>query len=113
LPAANTTVNRQGFIGGISGDTSQLVGVALTSPVGQLKGPITAGDGAVVFQVTEQKRVTDKEMKDNEASYIDMIRSQQARSLRTVLLQRLRKEAKVDINEQAMQSKTKSSQQGA
>lgn len=113
LSASDTTVNRQGYIGGITGDTSLLVSAALSSPVGQLKGPIAAGDGAIVFEVKEQKRVTDKEIKDNEASYIDMIRSQQARSLRTVLLQRLRKDASVDINEQVIQSKSKSRQQGA
>lgn len=112
LPAADTTVNRQGFIGGISGETSQLVSTALSAPVGQLEGPVSVGDGAVVFQVTEQKKVSDAEVKSNEASYIQMIRDQQARSLRTVLLQKLRKDAKVDINQQVLQSKTKS-QQGA
>lgn len=112
LPPADTTVNRQGFIGGISGETSQLVATAFSSPVGQLVGPVAVGDGAVVFQVTEQKKVSDAEVKSNEASYIEMIRDQQARGLRTVLLQKLRKGAKVDINEQVLQSKTKS-QQGA
>ena len=107
LPANDTTVNRQGFIGGISGDTSQLVATAFASQVGQLKGPVAVGDGAVVFQVTEQKKVTDAEVKSNETSYIDMIRGQQARSLRTVLLQKLRKEAKVEINDQLLQSRTK------
>jgi hypothetical protein len=42
---------------------------------------------------------------------MEMLRSQQARSLRTVLLQKLRKDAKVEMNDQAMQSRTKS--QGA
>jgi peptidyl-prolyl cis-trans isomerase D len=112
LTASETSVNRQGYIGGISGDTSQLVNAALSAPIGQIKGPIAVGDGAVVFQVLQQKRVTDKELKDNEASYIDMLRSQQARSLRSVLLQRLRKDAKVDINEQVLQSRAKQ-QQGA
>jgi peptidyl-prolyl cis-trans isomerase D len=112
LPASDTTVNRQGFIGGITGDTAQLVSAAFAAPVGQLKGPVAVGDGAVVFQVTEQKKVTDAEVKSNESSYIEMIRDQQARSLRTVLLQKLRKDAKVDINDQVLQSKTKP-QQGA
>ena len=112
LPASDTTVNRQGFIGGISGDTAQLVRTAFAAQVGELKGPVAVSDGAVVFQVTEQKKVTDAEVKSNESSYIDMIRDQQSRSLRTVLLQKLRKDAKVDINEQVLQSKTKP-QQGA
>jgi peptidyl-prolyl cis-trans isomerase D len=112
LPAADTTVTRQGYIGGMTGDTAELVSAAFGAQIGQLKGPITTGDGAVVFQVTEQKKVTDAELKQNEAAYIDTLRAQQARSLRTVLLQRLRKEAKVDVNEQVTQPRSASQQQG-
>jgi peptidyl-prolyl cis-trans isomerase D len=111
LPAADTTVNRQGFIGGIQGDTAALVTAAFAAKIGELNGPVIAGDGAVVFQVTEQKKVTDAELKSNQTSYMEMLRTQQARSLRTVLLQKLRKEAKVELNDQVMQSRTKS--QGA
>jgi parvulin-like peptidyl-prolyl isomerase len=90
------------------------VTAAFAAPVGQMQGPVPVGDGAVVFQVTEQKKVTDADVKSNEASYIDMIRSQQARSLRAVLLQKLRKDAKVEVNDQLLQSRTKSQpQQGA
>lgn len=41
-----------------------------------------------------------------------MLRSQQARSLRATLLAKLRKGAQVDVNDQVLQSRTKS-QQGA
>jgi peptidyl-prolyl cis-trans isomerase D len=113
LPANDTTVNHQGFIGGISGDPTALVTAAFSSPAGKLVGPVAVGDGAVVFSVAEVKKVTDAEVKSNEASYVEMIRGQQTRSLRTVLLQKLRKDAKVDINDQALASRTKSQQQGA
>jgi parvulin-like peptidyl-prolyl isomerase len=106
ITAADTTVNRQGYIGGFSGDTTELVNAAISANVGEMKGPIVVTDGAVVFQVTEQKRVTDKELADNRAAYIDSLRSQQARSLRTVLLQKLRKGAKVDVNEKLLQSRS-------
>lgn len=112
LPAADTTVNRQGFIGGINGDTTQLVSTAFAAPIGKLEGPVATGDGAVAFQVTEQKKVSDAEVKSNEASYIEMLRSQQARGLRTVLLQKLRRESKIDVNDSVLQSRSKS-QQGA
>ncbi len=111
LAAAETNVTRQGYIGGFSGDTTELVNAAMSASVGQMKGPIVVADGAVVFQVAEQKRLTDKELADNSAAYIDALRSQQARSLRTVLLQKLRKEAKVDVNPKVLQ--TRSSQQNA
>jgi hypothetical protein len=55
-------------------------------------------DGAVVFQVLELKKVDPKTAGENRAAYTEMLRQQEARSLRTVLLQRLRKESKVEIN---------------
>jgi peptidyl-prolyl cis-trans isomerase D len=114
IPAQETTVNRQGFIGGITGDTNQLVNVALASAPGQMQGPIVVGDGAIAFSVTQQKKVTDQELKENESQYMDMLRSQQARSLRATLLAKLRKDAKVDVNDQVLQSRSsKSQQQGA
>ena len=102
LTASDTSVSRQGNVAGMSGDTSALVNAAMSAPVGQLQGPIIIGDGAVAFQVVDQKRVTPQEIAENTAAYIDALRSQQARSLRTVLLERLRKNAKVDINQTLM-----------
>jgi peptidyl-prolyl cis-trans isomerase D len=103
LVAADTTINRQGYIGGFSGDTSALVNAALAAEVGQLKGPIVVTDGAVAFQVTEMKRVTPQELKENTPQYMNALRGQQARSLRKVLIERLKKEAKVDINEKVLE----------
>jgi len=60
LTAAETTVTRQGFISGINGDTSQLVNLAMSTPPGRVVGPVVTGDGAVVFQVTEQHKITDQ-----------------------------------------------------
>jgi peptidyl-prolyl cis-trans isomerase D len=102
LTAADTSVSRQGAVAGMTGDTTALVNAALTAPVGQMQGPIVTGDGAVAFQVVDQKRVTPQEIADNTAAYIDALRNQQARSLRTVLLERLRKTADIDVNQTLM-----------
>jgi peptidyl-prolyl cis-trans isomerase D len=104
LTAADTTVSRAGVIQGFQGDTSQLVNSAMAAPVGSINGPVIAGDGAVVFQVTEHKAVTPEDLQKNAAQYADTLRSQQARSLRTVLLQRLRKAAEVDINQAVLET---------
>jgi peptidyl-prolyl cis-trans isomerase D len=96
--AIETTVTRQGYISGFTGDTSALVDAAMSGKVGELKGPIVLPDGALVLQVVEQKKVDTKAADENRASYGDMLRQQQARNLRTVLLQRLRKESKIEIN---------------
>ena len=98
LPTLETTVTRQGFVSGFNGDTSALVDAAMSAKVGELKGPIVMPDGAVILQVLEQKKVDPKEVAEQRTAYAEMLRQQQARSLRSVLLQRLRKESKVEIN---------------
>ncbi|MGZ5473679.1 MAG: peptidyl-prolyl cis-trans isomerase [Thermoanaerobaculia bacterium] len=97
--ASEVTVNRQGNIPGLNGDTSAFVDAALKANVGQLTGPVIVGDGAIVFQVLEQKRVTDQELAQNRAAFADRMREQQARQLRSVLVDRLRKTSSVEIND--------------
>lgn len=102
LTAADTTVNRQGYISGIPGDTSALVDAAMTTPPGVVKGPIVAGDGAVVFQVVEQKKISPDELAKTIPAFMDNMRQRDARNLRTSLLQRLRKDSQIDINDRAV-----------
>jgi len=97
--AQEVTVSRQGNIAGFAGDTSALVDAALAANIGELKGPLVVGDGAVAIQVVEQKKVTDKELAENRAAFLDNLRSQQARSLRASLVKRLRKESDIVIND--------------
>ena len=104
LTAADTQVTRQAQIGGFTGDTSALVKAAMAAAEGQMTGPVAVGDGAVVFQVTEQIRVKPEELKDRSTQYVEALRMQQARSLRTVLLERLRKGANIEKNDQLLQS---------
>jgi len=114
LAAQETTVNHSGYVNGIPGDTSALVDKAMTAPVGSLQGPVVAGNGAVAFQVIEQKKATPDELAKNRAAFIDSLRQSEARSLRAALLQRLRKSAKIDVNEKILtQSKAQQPQEGA
>jgi peptidyl-prolyl cis-trans isomerase D len=99
-PAQEATINRQGAVAGFTGDTSPLVEAAMSSSVGQLKGPIVVGNGAVAVQVVEQKKVTEQELASNRQSYMETLRGQQARSLRQVLIQRLRKGAEIELNDE-------------
>ncbi|MGZ8854167.1 MAG: SurA N-terminal domain-containing protein [Thermoanaerobaculia bacterium] len=112
LPANETNITHQGFINGIPGDTSALIEAVMSASAGQLKGPVVAGDGAVAFQVLEQKKVSDTDLAQHRADFTDTLRQQQARSLRASLLQRLRKEASVTVNEKLLEQK-QSQQQGA
>jgi peptidyl-prolyl cis-trans isomerase D len=104
MQASEVSVNRQGFVAGFSGDTSALVDAAMSAKLGEVKGPINTGDGAVVFQVIEQKKVTPQELAQNRDQYLGTLRQQQARNLRQVLVQRLRKESKIDVNEKLLQA---------
>jgi len=97
--ASEVTVDRQGNIAGLNGDTSKFVDAALKGNVGQLNGPVIVGDGAVVFQVVEQKRVTSEELQKNRDAFANRLREQQARQLRSVLVDRLRKTADVQVND--------------
>jgi peptidyl-prolyl cis-trans isomerase D len=112
LTAAETTLNRQGYVSGFSGDASALVDTAMAAKVGDLKGPVVLPDGAVAFQVVEQKKVDKKAADESREAYSEMLRQQQARSLRTVLLQRLRKDAKIDINTSLLQQNRPTQQAG-
>jgi parvulin-like peptidyl-prolyl isomerase len=97
--AQEVTVDRQGNIAGLSGDTAAFVEEALKANIGAVQGPVIVGDGAVAFQVLEQKHVTSEELAQNRAAFADRMREQQARQLRSVLVQRLRKAAAVEIND--------------
>jgi peptidyl-prolyl cis-trans isomerase D len=106
IPTAEVSVNRQGFVAGFTGDVSTLIDMAMSAPVGQLEGPIEVGDGAVAFQVVEQKKVDPADLAKNRDQYVDTLRQAQVRSLRTVLLQRLKKDSKIQINETILRPQT-------
>lgn len=93
------TVNHQGNVPGLQGDSAAFVDAALKAGIGQLQGPVVVGNGAVAFQVVEQKKVTSDELAKNRAAFADRLRQQQARQLRQVLVDRLRKAADVEVND--------------
>ena len=106
-PAQEVTLKRDGSsVAGLPGDTSALVAAAMDASVGQLKGPIAVGSGAVAFQVVEQKKVSAQELAQNRASALDTLRGQQARSVRASLLQKLRKTADIELNDNIVRPTT-------
>ncbi|HEU4889380.1 MAG TPA: peptidyl-prolyl cis-trans isomerase [Thermoanaerobaculia bacterium] len=99
-PAREATIKRDGNnVTGIPGDSSALIEAAMNAQLGQLQGPVAIGTGAVAFQVVEQKKVTPQELAENRAASVDTLRGQQARNLRATLLQRLRKTAEIELND--------------
>lgn len=99
-PAREATIKRDSAnVTGIPGDATALIEAAMTAQLGEMKGPVAIGNGAVAFQVVEQKKVTPQELAENRASSVDTLRGQQARNLRATLLQRLRKGAEIELND--------------
>lgn len=103
LPAQDATADRQGSIAGLSGDISPLVEAAIAANVGELKGPVVLKEGAVAFQVVDQKKVTAQDLTANRAAFITQMRQQQARNLRAALLRRLRLDSKIEVNDDLLQ----------
>jgi parvulin-like peptidyl-prolyl isomerase len=85
----------------------------MATPVGQVKGPVMTGDGAVLFQVIEQKKADAAALVQNRPQQMDTLRQQESRSLRATLLQRLRKAATIDINKKLIEQQTQTQQAGA
>ena len=100
MPAREVSVNRQSGVQGLQGDASQLVDAAIGSPVGALKGPVTVAEGACAFQVLEQTKVSPDELRQKREAYMETLRTQQARTLRAALIQRLRKQARIEVNDE-------------
>ena len=112
LTSAETSINRQGFVTGFTGDTAALVDAAMSAPVGQVTGPVMTNDGAVLFQVIEQKKADAAALAQNRPQYMETLRQQESRNLRSALLQRLRKGSSIDINRKAIDQQTQAPQPG-
>ncbi|HJQ37710.1 MAG TPA: SurA N-terminal domain-containing protein [Thermoanaerobaculia bacterium] len=113
LAAQEGSANRQGSIPGITGDITPLVDAAIAANVGEMKGPLSVKEGAVAFQVLEQKKVTEQELTANRATFINQLRQQQARSLRQSLVKRLRSQSKIEVNDQLVNPPAQQPQQQA
>jgi peptidyl-prolyl cis-trans isomerase D len=113
IAPTETTITRQGAVSGLTGDIGPLIDAALAAPVNTVQGPVITGDSAVVFQVLEQRKFNPAEFADKRQQYVDMLRTQEARSLRQSLLARLRKDANVTINQSVLQPQQARNEQPA
>jgi parvulin-like peptidyl-prolyl isomerase len=113
LTSLETSISRQGYVTGFSGDTTALVDAAMSAPVGEVKGPVMTGDGAVLFQVIEQKKADAAALAQNRPQYLETLRQQESRNLRKTLLLRLRKESTIDINKKLLEQQAQPQQAGA
>jgi peptidyl-prolyl cis-trans isomerase D len=103
IEVKETSLSRNGFSPSFSGNIDALVTAALSAQIGQVKGPIQVDQGAVAFQVAEQKKFEPAEFAKLRDMYLQSLRQDQARKLRNSLLEQLRKSSKIEINEKLLQ----------
>ncbi len=97
---ASETGVTEGSVQGMSGSgVQQVVSSAVSAPLNSVQGPFVVNEGAVAFEVTEQKKFDPKEFESAKASFMDQLRQQEALKLRNALLSDLRKASKILINE--------------
>jgi parvulin-like peptidyl-prolyl isomerase len=113
LPAANidelakkvsstteeVTLNRSGFNQKLTGNIDQIVDAAMGAQVGEVKGPFLTSQGALAFQVVSQKRFDPAQFAKDRDAFMQTLRMNEARKLRASLLERLKKDANVEVNE--------------
>jgi len=101
----DATVNRDGYVSGLTGSVQNLVDAARSARVGDLRGPLVVPEGAVVFQVIEQVKGDPTAFEKNKDLYISSIQQREARKIRTSLLARLRKNADVVTNARLVETR--------
>lgn len=106
ISPVEATINRQGMVQNLSGNTSALVDAAMQARIGDQKGPLVVDQGAIAFRVLEQSRFDPKAYATEKGSFISTIRMNEARKLRSSLLSKLKKAADININDQALQERS-------
>jgi peptidyl-prolyl cis-trans isomerase D len=92
-----------GSIPGI-GPSPQLVKLAMSLPVGQIGGPVTAAQGAVLFQVTERKSWEPAKFAAAKEQTRQSLQEQKLNSILGALLARRRQELGVNYNARQLES---------
>lgn len=102
VTTAETNVSGGGFVSGFTGDVQPLIEAAFAANVGETKGPVVVDQGAVAFKVVEHNKFDPATFESQKSSLVELMRTTEARKLRTSLLSKLRKDAKIQTNDQLL-----------
>jgi peptidyl-prolyl cis-trans isomerase D len=98
--AVNSVTVRPGTpVEGITGNTAALAQAVFDQREGQLGGPVIVDAGAVMFEITEVTRFDQGQFDAEKHGLREDLRQQEVRKLRAALLDKLRQEAKIQINQ--------------
>ncbi|MBW3671810.1 MAG: hypothetical protein KY432_09090, partial [Acidobacteria bacterium] len=82
--------------------TSELTNAVFQAEQGELSGPVSVGQGAVMFQITDVTRFDREKFEAEKATLREDLRMQESRKLRAALLDQRRQEAKIEVNEDVL-----------
>lgn len=100
LTTSEATLSRDGRIAGLTGDISEIVKTAFDAQPGQVRGPFVTNEGALLLEVVEQQKFDPARFAQEKAGLEENLRRSEAIRLRQALLDRLRRNADVEINEE-------------
>ncbi len=106
IDPVDASVSRQAAIAGMTGNVGALVDAALTSSVGETKGPVEVDQGAVAFRVLARTEFDPAKFAAEKDSFIATMRTNEARKLRASLLAKLRRESRITVNDALVQPPT-------
>ena len=93
----------QGFIPEL-GMSPELARAAFSMQPGQVGGPVTAGAGAVLFQVTERKQGSPQDLAAQRQSTRERLEQERLQQVLSSLIERRRKELEVEYDRQLLES---------
>ena len=94
-------------VSGLPGDASLLSEAARQGEEGVVGGPVVIEAGAVQFEVTEQSRFDSEKFAQEKEQILREIRRSEAQRLRASLVDGLRKQAKIELNESLLQTSSR------
>ena len=102
LEVTEATVKPNTPVSGLTGQTSDLTRAVFETDEGSMGGPVTIGQGAVVFEVTEVTRFDREAFEAEKATLAQDLRLQESRKLRAALLDKARQTAEIEINQDVL-----------
>ena len=110
LEIREATVKPNAPVTGLIGQTAEFSEAVFETEQGTLGGPVTVGQGAVMFEVTGVTRFDRAKFDAEKATLSQDLRLEESRKLRAALIDKLRQEAEIEINQDVLPQSQRSIQ---
>lgn len=102
LSTSEATLTRDGRLSGVTGDVSEIISAAFDAQPGQVRGPFATNEGGVLIEVVEQQKFDPAKFAEEKGRIEESLRQSEAIRLRSSLLDRLRRDAEIELNEDVL-----------